>query len=118
MRHSQPVIGPRNEPTRHADDARMLSGRARTKTEHDLPGDFEVPADAYRGVRTRRAPENFPVGSLPIAAHRDRNGLNANLTSGCVPAETCAASPARKIPLAAADQVEATQDVGAFVQLS
>lgn len=41
-----------------------------TRTEHDLIGDFKVPADAYWGVHTGRALQNFPItgrqiGTLP-----------------------------------------------------
>ena len=31
-----------------------------TRREHDLLGDRDVPADAYYGVHTLRAIENFP----------------------------------------------------------
>ncbi|MDR6774640.1 aspartate ammonia-lyase [Azospirillum sp. BE72] len=34
---------------------------ATTRTEHDLPGDREAPADACHGGRTPRAVENFPI---------------------------------------------------------
>jgi len=36
-------------------------GGARTRTEHDLLGEREVPADALYGVQTLRALENFPI---------------------------------------------------------
>lgn len=42
-----------------------------TRTEHDLLGDHEVPADAYYGVHTARACENFPISGVPIARHTD-----------------------------------------------
>ena len=32
-----------------------------TRTEHDLLGDKDVPADAYWGIHTVRALENFPI---------------------------------------------------------
>ncbi|MET7295875.1 hypothetical protein ABZS79_27715 [Streptomyces griseoloalbus] len=39
---------------------------AATRTEHDLLGDRDVPAEAYWGVHTLRATENFPEkGLLP-----------------------------------------------------
>ncbi len=31
------------------------------RTEHDLLGDREVPVQAYYGVHTLRAVENFPI---------------------------------------------------------
>src|SRR3954469_14642996 len=37
-----------------------------TRTEHDLLGDFEVPADAYYGVQTARALENFQISGVEI----------------------------------------------------
>jgi len=42
----------------------------KTRTEHDLLGNFEVPADAYWGVHTGRAKENFPISGVPIGHYR------------------------------------------------
>jgi len=42
----------------------------KTRTEHDLLGNFEVPADAYWGVHTARACENFPISGVPIGHYR------------------------------------------------
>jgi len=39
------------------------------RTEHDLLGDREVPADVYYGVHTLRALENFPITGLPISVY-------------------------------------------------
>ena len=39
------------------------------RTEHDLLGDRQVPADAYWGVQTLRAVENFPITGLPLGGH-------------------------------------------------
>jgi aspartate ammonia-lyase len=39
-----------------------------TRPEHDLIGDREVPAEAYWGVHTLRALENFPITGIPIAS--------------------------------------------------
>jgi aspartate ammonia-lyase len=39
---------------------------AKTRTEHDLLGDFEVPADAYYGVQTARALENFRISGVEL----------------------------------------------------
>ena len=36
------------------------------RKEHDLLGDREVPADAYYGVHTLRAAENFALSGLPL----------------------------------------------------
>ena len=40
---------------------------ANTRTEHDLLGDFQVPADAYYGVQTARALENFNITGQPLS---------------------------------------------------
>src|SRR3954463_5365511 len=37
-----------------------------TRTEHDLLGDYEVPADAYYGVQTARALENFKISGVEL----------------------------------------------------
>ncbi|MFD9128815.1 aspartate ammonia-lyase [Kitasatospora sp. NPDC059571] len=42
-----------------------------TRTEHDLLGERAVPADAYYGIHTLRATENFAVTGIPISAHPD-----------------------------------------------
>ena len=42
-----------------------------TRIEHDLLGDREVPADAYYGVHTLRAVENFPITGSPISIYPD-----------------------------------------------
>ncbi len=39
------------------------------RTEHDLLGDREVPADAYYGVHTLRAVENFAITGTPISIY-------------------------------------------------
>jgi aspartate ammonia-lyase len=38
----------------------------KTRTEHDLIGNKEVPADAYYGVQTARALENFHISGLEL----------------------------------------------------
>jgi aspartate ammonia-lyase len=45
--------------------------RADTRIEHDLLGDRPVPADAYYGVHTLRAVENFPITGNPISIYPD-----------------------------------------------
>lgn len=40
------------------------------RIEHDLLGNFEVPADAYWGVHTGRAKQNFPISGVPIGHYR------------------------------------------------
>src|SRR3982075_2144622 len=41
------------------------------RREHDLLGDRDVPADAYYGVHTLRAVENFPISGTPISIYPD-----------------------------------------------
>ncbi|ODS98990.1 MAG: aspartate ammonia-lyase [Lautropia sp. SCN 69-89] len=41
----------------------------RTRIEHDLIGDRAVPDDAYYGVHTLRALENFPISDTPISIY-------------------------------------------------
>jgi len=43
--------------------------RPATRVEHDLLGDRDVPADAYYGVHTLRALENFPITGTPISIY-------------------------------------------------
>ena len=40
---------------------------AQTRIEHDLLGDLAVPANAYYGVQTARALENFQISGVPIS---------------------------------------------------
>ena len=41
---------------------------SKMRIEHDLLGDREVPAEAYYGVHTLRAKENFQISGTTIAA--------------------------------------------------
>src|SRR6267143_6177969 len=41
------------------------------RTEHDLLGDRVVPADAYYGIHTLRALENFPITGTTISIYPD-----------------------------------------------
>jgi aspartate ammonia-lyase len=41
-------------------------GGGRTRLEHDLLGEREVPDDALYGVQTLRALENFPISNVPL----------------------------------------------------
>jgi aspartate ammonia-lyase len=41
-----------------------------TRLEHDLLGDYQVPANAYWGVHTARAVDNFPISGVPIGHYR------------------------------------------------
>ena len=68
----------------------------RTRTETDSIGSLEVPADAYWGVHTARAHENFPISSRPISVYPDfvrayacvkQAAARANLEIGALDAE-------------------------------
>ena len=47
------------------------------RIEHDLIGDRQVPVDAYYGVHTLRALENFPISGTPISIYPDLIGALA-----------------------------------------
>jgi aspartate ammonia-lyase len=40
--------------------------RSTARREHDLLGEADIPADAYWGIHTLRAVENFPITGIPI----------------------------------------------------
>ena len=52
--------------TAQAPAARPAQPSGATRTEHDLLGDKQVPAEAYYGVQTARALENFQISGIPI----------------------------------------------------
>ena len=56
---------------------------ARTRSEHDLLGDGDVPADALWGIHTKRAVTNFPITGVPV---RRRRGSSSGKRSN---APTC-----------------------------
>ncbi|MCD6638408.1 MAG: aspartate ammonia-lyase, partial [Nocardioides sp.] len=43
--------------------------RPALRVEHDLIGELEIPAEAYWGINTARALQNFDITGTPIAAH-------------------------------------------------
>ncbi len=47
--------------------AQYVSGR--TRSEHDLLGERQVPYEAYYGVQTLRAMENFSISGIPLSHH-------------------------------------------------
>jgi aspartate ammonia-lyase len=51
--------------TESSEAAQYSSGR--TRDEHDLLGDKEVPHDAYYGIQTLRGMENFHITGVPIS---------------------------------------------------
>jgi aspartate ammonia-lyase len=73
-------------------------GGRRTRIEHDLLGEREVPDDALYGVQTLRAVENFPITGVPLrefpaliealAAVKEAAAL-ANAQLGLLPQPVC-----------------------------
>ena len=49
--------------------AQYISGR--TRREHDLLGERDVPSEFYYGIQTLRATENFPITGISIARFPD-----------------------------------------------
>jgi len=47
----------------------LPAGAQQFRVEHDLLGDKQVPADAYYGVQTARALENFQISGVPISLY-------------------------------------------------
>ena len=71
----------------------------KTRTEHDLIGNLEVPADAYYGVQTARALENFQISGVPISLYPNfikalamvkLAAARANADVGAMPADVLA----------------------------
>ena len=48
-----------------------LDAMTRTRTETDSLGSLEIPADAYWGIHTARALENFDISKRPISVYKD-----------------------------------------------
>ena len=44
---------------------------ATVRREHDMLGEVDIPADAYWGVHTLRAVENFPITGIPVGHFPD-----------------------------------------------
>jgi len=69
-----------------------------TRTERDSMGDRQIPADAYYGIQTLRAVENFPISGLkPLSTYVDaclllkRATAIANGELDCIPRDISAA---------------------------
>jgi aspartate ammonia-lyase len=46
---------------------RFMESSMHTRTEHDLLGDMEIPKDAWFGIQTQRALNNFAITGVPIS---------------------------------------------------
>ncbi len=73
---------------------------AETRLEHDLLGDRHVPADAYYGIHTLRAWENFPITGIAISAYPD-------LVNALASVKHAAAEANRDLGLLAVEKAEA-----------
>jgi aspartate ammonia-lyase len=58
----------------------------KTRTEHDLLGEREVPANAYYGVHTLRALENFSISGIPISTYPNLINALACVKQACAQA--------------------------------
>ena len=74
--------------------------RAENRVEHDLLGDREVPADAYYGIHTLRARENFPITGIAISTYPD-------LVNALVSVKQAAAAANRDLGLLTDDKAAA-----------
>ncbi|MFW0773811.1 aspartate ammonia-lyase [Paenarthrobacter nitroguajacolicus] len=78
------------------------------RSEHDLLGDRDVPADAYWGVHTLRAIENFPITGQPLST-------NKHLVRGLAAVKQAAARTNHELGLLDAEKAgaieQACQDV-------
>jgi len=53
--------------TTHVVNVAVQYESGRTRMEHDLLGDREVPAERYYGIQTLRAIENFTISGVPLS---------------------------------------------------
>jgi aspartate ammonia-lyase len=74
--------------------------RDQYRVEHDLLGDRQVPADAYYGVHTLRARENFAITGIAISTYPD-------LVDALTAVKYAAAAANRDLGLLAADKAAA-----------
>ncbi|WP_413247983.1 aspartate ammonia-lyase [Sinomonas flava] len=79
-----------------------LAPSAGVRSEHDLLGDRDVPADAYWGVHTLRAVENFPITGQPLS----RNG---HLVRGLAAVKLAAARANRELGLLDSERGDAIE---------
>ncbi|GAB3284283.1 aspartate ammonia-lyase [Sinomonas notoginsengisoli] len=72
------------------------------RSEHDLLGDRLVPADAYWGIHTLRAVENFPITGRPLST-------NPHLVRGLAAVKLAAVRANRELGLLDAERGEAIE---------
>ena len=90
------------------DTAADATSAPTTRSEHDLLGDRDVPAQAYWGVHTLRAVENFPITGQKLSS-------NMHLVRGLAAVKLAAARTNRELGLLDAERAgaieQACQDV-------
>ena len=75
----------------------------RTRTESDLLGPAEVPVDAYYGVHSLRAVNNFPITGVPIGHYED-------LVNGLALVKAASARANHKLGLLSAERAQAIEE--------
>ena len=83
----------------HLDHGPQPSGY---RLDHDLLGDRHIPADAYWGVHTLRAVENFPITGQPLST-------NPHLVRGLAAVKLAAARANQELGLLDAERGEAIE---------
>ena len=69
---------------------------ARTRSEHDLLGDGDVPADALWGIHTKRAVTNFPITGVPVGHFPEMGEKPGNISRQfCEPMVRCSVGSTR-----------------------
>ena len=63
-----------------------------TRSDHDLIGDRDIPSDAYWGVHTLRAVENFPIAGTTL-------GSDTHLVTGLAMVKQAAAQANHELGL-------------------
>ena len=81
-----------------------MTGRAptspRTRSEHDLLGSVDVPSDAYYGIHTARALDNFPISGTTV-------GSQPHLVGALAAVKQAAATANRDVGLLAPEKATA-----------
>ena len=63
------------------------------RTEHDLLGNRQVPAEVYYGVHTLRALENFPITGTAISIYPDLIRALAEIITSRIPSDLLGRKP-------------------------
>lgn len=78
---AKPATSRPSDPTLGTEPA--LVARPGFRIERDSLGPLEVPADAYWGVHTKRAMDNFPIAKRPISVYPDFIVALASVKQAC-----------------------------------